>query len=345
LNAVSHGLPILLGDGGPANVGAPGQYHLDEDGDIHTASLVINALGASPGQNPDVRIFDAQIGEGGTPPNSVTLNTPGSIFVEGDLHYINAAPTAALTLNAGHVLEINTDTGSIVITDSAGHLTGTLALNADNVWIGSGSLLDQLEADPNFAGRDAALGAPPATPNPDGFVRAGTITSHVVNSFFAQNSGTAALFAGIDTGAGGLSITSAGATPATLIVYGRQTNADGTVITNSDFLNSVNLQGTGGFTNDSAVNGCTIGSTCGQAPVTPGIDMASILGPLDQTNSPDDEDKKKDKDQGDEGDDGSSVDPSLHLINTTPINLDHQIDDPVTSGGDVVIGGGAVSPY
>jgi filamentous hemagglutinin family protein len=343
LNAVSHGLPILLGDGGSANPGAPGQYHLNEDGDIHAASLVINAVGATPGLNPDVRIFDAQIGEGGTPPNSVTLNTPGSIFVEGDLRYINAAPTASLTLNAGHVLEINTDTGSIVITDSTGHLTGTLALNADNVWIGSGSLLDQLEANPNFAGRDAALAAASATPNQDGFVRAGTITSRVANSFFAQNSGTADLFAGIDTGAGGLSILSAGATPATLIIYGRQTNANGTVITNNDFLNSVNLQGTGGFTNDSAVNGCTIGATCGQQVPTPGIDMASILGPLDETNSPSDDDKKKDKDKGDEGDDGSSVDPSLRLINTTPINLDHQIDDPITSGGDVVIGG-SVSP-
>ena len=38
------------------------------------------------------------------------------------------------------------------------------------------------------------------------------------------------------------------------------------------------------------------------------------------------------------GEDGSSVDPNLRLINTTPINLDQQIDDPVTSGGDIVIG-------
>jgi hypothetical protein len=66
--------------------------------------------------------------------------------------------------------------------------------------------------------------------------------------------------------------------------------------------------------------------------------MASILGPLDQTNSPDDE-KKKDKDEGEDSDDGSGVDPSLRLINTTPINLDKTVDDPVTSGGDVVIGG------
>ena len=113
------------------------------------------------------------------------------------------------------------------------------------------------------------------------------------------------------------------------------------MITNQDFLNSVDLTGTGGFTDDSAVNGCSIGGSCNQASFI--IDMASILGPLDQTNSPDDE-KKKDKDQGDESDDGSGVDPSLRLINTTPINLNHPIDEPVTSGGDVVIGGGPVQP-
>ena len=52
-------------------------------------------------------------------------------------------------------------------------------------------------------------------------------------------------------------------------------------------------------------------------------------------------------DQGDESDQGDSsddkgdngkVDPSLRLINTTPIHLDQNIDEAVTSGGDVVIG-------
>ena len=347
LNAVSHGLPILIGDGGSANAGAPGQYHLDEDGDIHSAAVVINAIGASEGQKPDVRVFNVEIDGSATSGGgigSVTLNTPGSIFVEGDVAYTSAAATDTLTLNAGPLIEVNTDTGSIVMADGAGHLTGTLALNADNVWIASGSLLDQLEANPNFPGRDAALATSSGTPNQDGFVRAGTITSRVVNSFLAQNSGTPTLFAGIDAGAGGLSINSAGTTPATLIVYGRQTTANGTVITNDAFLDTVNLQGTGGFTNDSAVNGCTIGATCGQPVSTPGIDMASILGPLDETNSPDDEEKKKDDEEGDEGDDGSNVDPSLRLINTTPVTLDHQIDEPVTSGGDIVIGGGPNSP-
>ena len=98
--------------------------------------------------------------------------------------------------------------------------------------------------------------------------------------------------------------------------------------------------------------------------------MATILGPLQQASPLDDgyvgmdEDLNEDlveaenedfdqdvndganrstsesEDEQDEGDneDGSKVDPSMRLINTTPINLEQQIDDPVTSGGDIVVG-------
>jgi hypothetical protein len=71
--------------------------------------------------------------------------------------------------------------------------------------------------------------------------------------------------------------------------------------------------------------------------------MASILGPLDESNGPGDDDKRK-KNKGDQGDDSSNTDPSLRLINTTPINNAPPITEPVTSGGDVVIGGGPVQP-
>ena len=345
LNAVSHGLPILIGDNGSSDGGASGaggaggasgQFQLNEQGEIRASSVVINAQGAVAGFNPDVDVFDVRIEGSNT--SSVTLNTGGSVFVDGKVDFIDATPTDSLTINAGHAIEVNTDTGGIEMTDSTGALTGTLNLSADNIWVASGSVLGQLETDVNFAGRDTALGTNSGTANPDGFVRAGTINAGVADSLLVQNSGTPDLFAGIDTGAGGLSITNTGTTPAILIVFGRQTTGTGTVITNQDFLGTVGLTGTGGFTTDSSVNGCTIGGTCGEAPTTPGIDMASILGPLDDTNSPSDEDKKK-KDKEGESDDGSSADPSLRLINTTPINNAPPITEPVTSGGDVIVGG------
>lgn len=335
LNAVSNGQPIILGNG-PA---APGQYHLGgEAGDIRATSVVINAQGTAP----DVQVFDANIDGSATSGGGVTnltLNTTGNVFVNGLVDWINAGPSDTLTINAGNSIQVNTDTGGIQITNGAGALAGTLALNANNVWVASGTVLDQLVADVNFVDRDTALGTNSGIDNPQGFIRAGTITAGVTTSFLVQNSGTPQLFAGIDTGAGGLSVTSTGTTPAILIIYGRQTAANGTVITNLDFVGSVDVGGTGGFTPGSSVNGCEIGAAASCDQPTFIIDMSSILGPIDQAK--DDDDKKKDE-QGDEGE--TRIDPALRLINTTPINTDHTINEPVTSGGDVVVGGGPVQP-
>jgi hypothetical protein len=327
LNALSNGQPIILGNG-PA---AQGQYHLgNEDGDIRATSVVINAQGTTP----DVQVFDSHIDGSATNGGGITnltLNTTGNVFVNGLVGWSNAGANDALTINAGNSIQVNTDTGGIQMTNASGGLAGTLGLNANNVWVASGALLSQLQADVNFAGRDAALGTNSGTANQQGFIRAGAITAGVTNTFLVQNSGTPQLFAGIDTGAGGLTVNSTGTTPAILIIYGRQTTANGTVITNEDFLGSVNVGGTGGFTPDSSVNGCDIGSANSCNAPNFFFDNSSLLGPLGK----DDDDKKKDQDQ--EGD--THIDPSLRLINTTPINLDHTINDPVTSGGDTIVGG------
>jgi hypothetical protein len=91
--------------------------------------------------------------------------------------------------------------------------------------------------------------------------------------------------------------------------------------------------------------------------------MPSVLGPLNQAKADDgvmngealdetfdNEDEAVDEEQvasdnestnedDDEGEDSqdTSIDPSQRLINTGPINLQNEIEDPVTSGGDVVI--------
>lgn len=65
--------------------------------------------------------------------------------------------------------------------------------------------------------------------------------------------------------------------------------------------------------------------------------LASDLGvsadpPQDQAQDEQaQDDKKKDKSSGED----ESVNVALRLINTGPINLDQQIDEPVTSGNDV----------
>jgi hypothetical protein len=62
-----------------------------------------------------------------------------------------------------------------------------------------------------------------------------------------------------------------------------------------------------------------------------------VLGPIESTDSATGEDQQaeedKKKDKGSDEDEG--VNAALRLINTGPINLDQQIDEPVTSGNDV----------
>ena len=61
-------------------------------------------------------------------------------------------------------------------TNAAGALAGRLLLNAPNIWIAQGSILTQLEGNPSFSGRDAALATNPGVSEPLGYVGAGTIT-------------------------------------------------------------------------------------------------------------------------------------------------------------------------
>ena len=128
---------------------------------------------------------------------------------------------------------MNTDTGSLSLLDTNEQLAGTLNLNADNVWIAQQSILTQLEADPNYAGRDAALAVNSGTSNLNGFVGADTVSMNVSSTLFGQNSGVSNDMAGITVGDGGFSVASTGASPAMITAYGRQMNSDGSSVTGS----------------------------------------------------------------------------------------------------------------
>ena len=113
------------------------------------------------------------------------------MLVEGNLEFRNLGAGNSLTINAGQNIEVNTDTGSIAMLGTGDALGGTLNLNAANVWIAQQSILTQLEANPNYSGRDAALAVNNGTSNLDGFVGADAVAIAVSSSLFGQNSGTA----------------------------------------------------------------------------------------------------------------------------------------------------------
>jgi hypothetical protein len=51
-------------------------------------------------------------------------------------------------------------------------------------------------------------------------------------------------------------------------------------------------------------------------------------------------DESSDEDSEDSGDDQGSVDATLGLVNTGPVNIDQPVDEPITSGGDGGFGDG-----
>jgi filamentous hemagglutinin family protein len=112
LNAVSD-QSIIIGDQGVGPAFA-GQYVLNEDGDIRANTVVINALSANEGPSPDIVVYDlhmdgSQSADGGHV-SDVTLNTGGSILVEGIVDFVDVGASDSLTLNAGDTIEVNTDT-------------------------------------------------------------------------------------------------------------------------------------------------------------------------------------------------------------------------------------------
>lgn len=374
-NAVSDG-PIYLG--GVEGETVEGEYHFAEEGDISADTVIFNAVADVESPPPDIIVRDAQI-EGtdtGDPGVShVIVNTAGSVIVEGQVNFINAGLDDSLTINAGETIQVITDNGGISITDSNEDLSGTLELNAHDIWVADQSVIDQLNEDPNFKGLAEALATNNGPVNMEGYVRAGAIDVTMLgSSFYVQNSGTADDFAGITVGDGGLTITNSGEVPANVNIYGLQANSNGTFVTNEDFANLVGESGiTGSIAAGSMINGCEIGVVCGSTtpppppppPPSPEVpDLGgpeSILGPIDLMNSPNDLASNENSDDGtgsqaggsDGSEDGQGSDGSCHTesprdgqvaICTGPLTVDELIEEPVTSGGDNVISDGRSEP-
>jgi hypothetical protein len=254
--------------------------------------------------------------------------------------FVNAGPSDSLTINAGQAIEIITDTGGIIMTATGGQLAGTLALTAHDIWIANQSIIDQLEANPNFAGRDEALATNDGAADPGGYVQAGAVDVTMLgSSFLVQNSGTSTDPAGISVGDGGLTIVNQGSDPATIIVNGLQVTSGGTVVGGDAFAGEVTPTGAGGYSGDSTINGCSLsGCTPPPPPVPPQVTSSqTILGPVGLTESTSDgtqdqadpEEKNKK-----EGESEAGVDPSVYLINTGPVRVEQTIDEPITSGND-----------
>ncbi|HTU12693.1 MAG TPA: hypothetical protein VMG08_17520 [Allosphingosinicella sp.] len=233
-----------------------------------TLRILVPALSGAAGRAPDLIVRDLTVNGGGAAAGLGVLQviTPGIGRVEGNVLMANARAADGLLLNARDRLEVVIPTASVRVRDGAGAPGGTLQLVSNNIWVASGTIIDALRADPNYAGRDEDLIDNDGVDAPRGYVEGNSVTLTVRGTAYVQNT-TAARgtflsgndFGGITTGPGGLTIV-ADVANANVYAFGRRLNADGTVTTGDAFFYDSVYEATAGsnYTPVAAVNTCII---------------------------------------------------------------------------------------
>ncbi|MDQ4088002.1 MAG: hypothetical protein M3177_08355, partial [Pseudomonadota bacterium] len=316
LRALGNGQPTVLG----GSEQGPG-YTLDEAeaGRIVAGTLRIEAPQNGTGANRPADFLVRNLALDAARVGRLEVATGGIIQVEGALRLANAGTTNAVLLSAGERIQLITPTGSVRVQGANGLPAGTLTLDSRDIWAANEALIAQLTADPNFAGRDAALLANNGEIAPRGYIEGGDVELLASNSVFVQNSGTATSFAGITVVGDTLTVTPTGTTPLSVFAFGRRINPDGSFVTNEEFFREVQFQKDGaGFTDEAQFNLCFINSgICG--PQTPDLQLPGgpdpIKEPLNRPSA--------------QGRDPELVDTSFAS--------DPLIEEPVTSGADSIL--------
>lgn len=368
LTANRSGAVVIGGATSDSQQQQSGTYTLDgsEISRIRAQSIVINAPNvSSTGTGVEIRALtmNGSTATSGVNLNgsegSLTINTPGTIRVNGNAVFNAMAATNRVSLNAGRV-EINADTGGLFLNGSSPG--GILSINANNIHIASAELLGRLAENVNFTGRDTALGLPIATSRPDGVIQASSLRFTVGSTLLIQNTGTSLLNAGFFGRVGSFQVTprssqSQQGTPALidLVIYGQLLDTgdlvrNGTSVRDLIFPRSTGTTGQdsgssiSGFTSNSAVNGCLLTAiSCGGGGITEqGPTVVVHAGPPPPEPAAEREQKQEQEEAeaaAEEAARGEAaprrpIMPPVTIVNTRRLGVEPIVDEPVTSGGN-----------
>ncbi|HEX8191439.1 MAG TPA: hypothetical protein VF552_00925 [Allosphingosinicella sp.] len=243
--------------------------------------------------------------------NRFEVSTPGTVRIEGALLLAGAAAGDAIGLSAERV-EVVTDGGSLRVRDGAGAPAGSVDIAAGDIWVADAATLTRLAADPNFAGRDETLRTNDGADRPRGQVEADAVRIAPARTLYVRNSGTAAAFAAITVGPGGLVVDPGGNAPASVYAFGRRLNTDGSFSTNFTFFGEVDFRrdSSAGYTDEAEFNRCVINQPFCGGPFVPPPDYPQNLFRVPPLQPP-----------------GDPLEPLDFLAE--PL-----IEEPVTSGSD-----------
>ncbi|WP_446653160.1 beta strand repeat-containing protein [Blastomonas sp.] len=356
---------VVLG-GTTSDSQSSGTYALDgsEISRIRAQNIVINAPNvSSTGTGVEIRALTMNGSSASSGVNlngaegSLTINTSGTIRVNGNAVFNSMAATNRVSLNANRV-EINADSGGLFLNGSSPG--GILSINANNIHIASASLLERLAENVNFTGRDNALGLPIATSRPDGVIQASSLRFTVGSTLLIQNTGTSLLNAGFFGRVGSFQVTPRSSqsqgTPSLidLVIYGQLLDTgdlvrNGTSVRDLIFPRSTSSSGQdsggpSGFTSTSSVNGCLLSAiSCGGGGITEqGPTVVVHAGPPPPKPAAEREQKQEQEEAeaaAEEAARGEAaprrpIMPPVTIVNTRRLGVEPIIDEPVTSGGN-----------
>jgi len=306
--------------------------------------------------------------------NRATQTPSGTLRIAGAVTATGFTPTNEVDIFAD-VVELDTATGSLKVSDSAGSLGGLVYIEADRVHVADNAILTKLRADPHYAGHIDDLNRPASVQRTDGVLNALGIDFEVSDAILIQNTGTALVPAGVVTSFGDNSDTEIGGdtTPPTggreVVLNAQLKDAAGSTLTGKAAFDAAITQAKA----DAVADGETFGaeldplSTFNNCVILTGVCSFSQSDPVAALSSEitvvtnatlDDSPVAPAADDSDEGEDGSSDDkdedsdtdegsapitPPTPLINTRALNPNVDVVEPVSGAGNPALFGSAVN--
>ncbi|HMI41812.1 MAG TPA: hypothetical protein VK485_11355 [Sphingomicrobium sp.] len=337
-----------------------------EFGRISSGSLFILANG-NASATPDMLIGDLSItgptaGSTIDNPNGTVLFATGNLNTQVSGGVIRVVGDIAATgFQSGNTLEFQTGlfeldaaTGSIFVTGVNNALAGNLDITADRIHVASGTILDQLALNPQYAGYQGDLNDPAAVQRPDGVIGASNIFVQPTEAVLVQNTGTADIPAGFIANLAELTAPEgAPAGSIELIVNGQLVTEAGTLTGKAARDAYVADTDLSIYSDNSMINGCLLVGPCGvvvepEPPIDPvgGIstEITLLSGDL-LSEQPFGNEPVIDDQEGAEDDESSSpIEPPAPLFDTRPLNPDADVDEPISgSGNPALMGAGPVN--
>ena len=338
---------------------APGGYSLsgDEAGRLRAQSIsfTVQASASRPAPQLTLGGFTMRGGGAGQAANlagtqgRLRIVTPGAIAVTGAALVTDAVAGNLVDIVAGGRIEINSAAGAIRLTNGTAP-AGALRLAASDIWAADAALLSALRDNVDFAGRDARLGQPSTVRDAPAVLAGGSVTLTADDTILIANTGDFRTRAGIDAGAGGITVAARVAAPRPgqqsptadlpagtidVVINGQAVDAAGLLLTNRRTIDAFTVASGTTLTPTASVNGCVIATAiCAGSqgdPVTVAAVQASVE-PQQLT-----EQAEQERKEAEEAVSAADKRPNAvisRLIDGAGISNDDVIDDPVSGGGN-----------